>query len=281
MALTIKGASRLSLITTKSELGNQLSALDLAGISRLSADLFEVVRVLDSSIALRRALTDSARTAVDKQGLVSEIFSKSLEKPALILISQMASRRWSSPKDLGDVIESLAVEVQAAAAEKDGSLDRLEAELFAFSQIVAANSELRAVLADRTIVAGRPAKSQLVTALLADKVCLSTVKLISAFVDLPRGRTIEAGLADFATSVSALKSRLIVQVISSVALGDEQVARLSTSLSKKIGQKVTLNVAIDKSVLGGLSIRFADELIDGTILTRLVEADRALAGKSA
>ena len=281
MALTIKGASRLSLITTKSELGNQLSALDLAGISRLSADLFEVVRVLDSSIALRRALTDSARTAVDKQGLVSEIFSKSLEKPALILISQMASRRWSSPKDLGDVIESLAVEVQAAAAEKDGSLDRLEAELFAFSQIVAANSELRAVLADRTIVAGRPAKSQLVTALLADKVCLSTVKLISAFVDLPRGRTIEAGLADFATSVSALKSRLIVQVISSVALGDEQVERLSTSLSKKIGQKVTLNVAIDKSVLGGLSIRFADELIDGTILTRLVEADRALAGKSA
>ncbi len=281
MALTIKGASRLSLITTRSELDSQLSSLDFVGISRLSTDLFEVVKVLDSSISLRRALTDSARTAVDKQGLASEIFSKSLEKPSLKLISQMASLRWSSPKDLGDVIESLAVEVQAAAAEKDGSLDRLEAELFAFSQIVAAHSELRAILADRTIVVGRPAKSKLVRALLADKVCLSTVKLISAFVDHPRGRTIEAGLADFAVAVSALKNRLIVQVISSVALSDEQVERLSTSLSKKIGQKVTLNVAIDQNVLGGLSIRFADELIDGKILTLLVEADRALAGKSA
>ena len=281
MALTIKGASRLSLVTTRSGLDTQLSSLDVAGISRLSADFFEVVRVLDSSIALRRALTDSARTAVDKQALANEIFLKSLGKPALALVSQMAGLRWSSPKDLGDVIESLAVEVQAAAAEKDGSLDQLEAELFAFSQIVSANSELRAVLADRTVVAGRPAKSQLVVSLLSEKVCNSTIKLISAFVDHPRGRTIEAGLTDFAIAVSALKSRLIVHVTSSTELSDAQVDRLSASLSRKIGQKVTLNVEINKSVVGGLSIRFADELIDGTILTRLVEADRALAGTSA
>jgi len=30
--------------------------------------------------------------------------------------------------------------------------------------------------------------------------------------------------------------------------------------------------------LGGLSIRFADEVIDGTIVNRLAEASRALAG---
>ncbi len=280
MGLTIKGASRLSLIATRTGLDSQLSALDVAGISRFSSDFFEVVRVLDSSIALRRALTDSARTAADKQGLVAQLFADELDKPAMALVSLMAGLRWSSSKDLGDVIESLAVEVQAAAAEKDGSLDRLEAELFAFSQIVSSDSELRATLADRTAVAGRPAKSQLVTALLADKVCLSTLKLISAFVDHPRGRTIEAGLADFAASVSALKNRLIVRVTSSVALSEAQVDRLSASISKKIGQKVTLNVAIDEGVIGGLAIRFADELIDGTILTRLVEADRALAGKS-
>lgn len=281
MSLTMKGASRLSLVTTRSALDNQLSSLDFAGIARLSADLFEVVKVLDSSIALRRALTDSARTAEDKLRLATDIFSKTVSTDALALISQMAGLRWSSPKDLADVIESLAVEMQAAAAEKDGSLDRLESEIFAFSQIVGSNIELRSTLSDRSVVEGRTPKSKLVAALLEGKACDSTIKLVSAFVDHPRGRNIEAGLSDFAVAVAALKSRLIVHVTSSTELTNAQLDRLSTLLSKRIGKEVTVNVAINRSVIGGLSIRFADELIDGTIETRLVEADRALAGKSA
>jgi F-type H+-transporting ATPase subunit delta len=277
----MKGASRLSLIATRSALDSQLSGLDIAGISCISADLFEVVKVLDSSIALRRALTDSARTPKDKLHLVSDIFSRVISKDSLSLVSQMAGLRWSSPKDLADVIESLAVEMQAAVAEKDGTLDRLEREIFAFAQTVASNIELRATLADRTVAKGRPQKSQLVSALLSGKACASTVKLISAFVDHPRGRTIEAGLSEFAIAVAALKSRLIVHVTSAVELTETQVERLSISLSQKIGQKVTVNVAIDQSVLGGLSIRFADELIDGTIWNRLVEVNRAIVSKSA
>ncbi|MFN9960266.1 MAG: F0F1 ATP synthase subunit delta [bacterium] len=45
-----------------------------------------------------------------------------------------------------------------------------------------------------------------------------------------------------------------------------------------MGQPVRLNVEIDPTVIGGLSIRFADELIDATIVNRLAEASRALAG---
>jgi F-type H+-transporting ATPase subunit delta len=44
-----------------------------------------------------------------------------------------------------------------------------------------------------------------------------------------------------------------------------------------MGQPVQLNVEIDPSVLGGISIRFKDEMIDGTISTRVAEAGRALA----
>ena len=154
-------------------------------------------------------------------------------------------------------------------------------EIFAFAQIVGSNIELRATLSDRSVVEGRTAKSKLIAALLEGKACESTIKLISAFVDHPRGRNIEAGLSDFAVAVAALKSRLIVHVTSSTELSSAQIDRLSASLSKKVGKQVTVNVAIDRSVIGGLAIRFADELIDGTIETRLVEANRALAGKSA
>jgi F-type H+-transporting ATPase subunit delta len=48
-------------------------------------------------------------------------------------------------------------------------------------------------------------------------------------------------------------------------------------MAQQVGQPVHLNFEIDPSVIGGVSVRFADELVDGTISTRLLEAGRALA----
>ena len=44
-------------------------------------------------------------------------------------------------------------------------------------------------------------------------------------------------------------------VSTAVALTDAQKEKLVTTLSKKIGQPVRLNVEIDPTVLGGVSIR--------------------------
>ena len=44
------------------------------------------------------------------------------------------------------------------------------------------------------------------------------------------------------------------------------------------GKDVHLNVDLDPSVLGGLAVRIGDEIIDGTVATRLAEAARELAG---
>jgi len=63
-----------------------------------------------------------------------------------------------------------------------------------------------------------------------------------------------------------------------IALTDSQKEKLAATLAAKIGQPVRLNVEIDPTVIGGISIRFADELIDATIVNRLAEASRALAG---
>jgi F-type H+-transporting ATPase subunit delta len=48
-------------------------------------------------------------------------------------------------------------------------------------------------------------------------------------------------------------------------------------LSKEIGQNIRVNVETDPKILGGVSIRFRDELIDGTIVSRMAEANLALA----
>jgi F-type H+-transporting ATPase subunit delta len=124
-------------------------------------------------------------------------------------------------------------------------------------------------------------KSALIRTLLNGKATESTIRLIGAMVDQPRGRNVESGMRDLAEAVAARKNRTIVHVKSAIALSKDQVDRITKSLSAQIGATVRLNVEIDPNILGGLSVRFGDELIDGSIATRIIGAERTLSGQSA
>ena len=269
------GASRQSLIAARKSLDELLKGLSAADTSALSAQLFAVVTTLDSSTPLRRALTDNSRDANSKAELAKELFGKSTSDLAIKLLINLTALRWSSPSNLGDVIEQLAVEAEASVANQNNELDRLEEEIFQFSRIVASDLELRQIL--NSAKYSGEGKRVLVAKLLASKVSPSTSRLLAALVSGMRGRSIERTIAFYASAAAARKMRVIAHVKSAVELSQAQKDKLASSLSGKIGQPVRLNVELDPKVLGGLSIRFADELIDATIVNRLADAGRALA----
>jgi len=140
---------------------------------------------------------------------------------------------------------------------------------------VASDLELRQIL-NSPKYSGE-GKRVLVAKLLASKVSPSTSRLLAELVSGMRGRSIERTIAFYASAAAARKMRVIAHVKSAVELSQAQKDKLASSLSGKIGQPVRLNVELDPKVLGGLSIRFADELIDATIVNRLADAGRALA----
>ena len=269
------GASRQSLIAARKSLDELLKGLSAEEASALSAHLFAVVATLDSSTPLRRALTDNSRDANSKAELAKELFAKSTSDLTIKLLISLTALRWSSPSNLGDVIEQLAVEAEASVANQSNELDRLEEEIFQFSRIVASDLELRQILNSSKY--SSEGKRVLVAKLLASKVCPSTLRLLASLVSGMRGRSIEKTIAFYASAAAARKMRVIAHVKSAVELSQAQKDKLASSLSGKIGQPVRLNVELDPKVLGGLSIRFADELIDATIVNRLADAGRALA----
>ncbi|CAB4719526.1 MAG: F0F1 ATP synthase subunit delta [Actinobacteria bacterium] len=279
MSLSLKGSSRSSLVTTRAQLEKLVSQLDAPAAAQVSSELFSIVTVLDSSIALRRALSDFARDEASKVALSKQVFTAISNGQAFTVLATMVGLRWSSPRDIGDVLELLGVETLSVAVEKAAQLEQLESELFAFAQIVSKNPELRATFALRSATEVR--KSDLVSALLSGKALQASIDLISFLVDHPRGRNLESGLNEFADIISARKARMIAHVVSASALSPDQVSRLTTALTKMLGHEIRVNVSIEKEVVGGLSIRIADELIDGTVIARLAQADRLLAGKSA
>ena len=269
------GASRESSAAARRILDGILKELSKDQAVTLANELFEVVSVLDSSTPLRRALTDGSREVAAKTKLVQEVFGKAVSAPTLKVVSELSALRWSSPSNLSDVLEQISIETEAAAANLAGELDQLEQELFDFSRIVKSDGELRQALSASKFSA--ESKRVLIAKIFGGKVSASTARVIAHLVSGLRGRNIERTISFYAAAIAARRERVIAHVEVAISLTEAQKDKLAKTLSQKIGQPVRLNVEINPEVLGGFSIRFADELIDASIVSRLADAGRALA----
>jgi F-type H+-transporting ATPase subunit delta len=67
-------------------------------------------------------------------------------------------------------------------------------------------------------------------------------------------------------------------VTTAVELSAEQQQRLAAVLTALYGRPINVRTAVDPTVRGGLVVRVGDELIDGSITSRLLSARTALAG---
>ena len=267
------GSSRKSLVASRVSLDAAIKGADANSASALSSDLFFVADVLSTNIAVRRALTDPSRDGQAKAAFISDLLGKKIGALALGLITELSSLRWSSPKDLVLVVEQLAIEAEASAANIAGELDRVEDEIFTAATAFASSSELRkALTSDAT-----NAKATLVADILKGA-SGSTVKLVSQLVNAWRGRSIESAFADYQWALAARRNRVIALVRVATPITQAQLDRLTATLTSKVGQPVRINVEIDPSVIGGVSVKFADEMVDGSVSNRLAGAARALAG---
>jgi F-type H+-transporting ATPase subunit delta len=271
----LAAASRGALRTVRTSLTDLAADLpDAAGISSVSEGLFGVVSLLDRSGQLRRALGDPTTPAAAKESLLDSLLIDQVDALPLRVLKEAVGQRWSSPRDLVDAVEVLAVQAAFLVAEADGSLDEVEDELFRFSRIVAQDPTLRAVLTDRGLDNER--KSALLTGLLGDRARPETLRLVNALVSAPRGRTLEDGLAEYARLAAEIRERSVARVTSAIRLTEAQEERLAAALGRTLGRPVQLQIDVDPAVIGGLVVRVGDEVIDGTTRHHLRAARVAL-----
>jgi len=275
----MQGASRDALAGLRDALVQSVDATaDATALQRLSNDLFAVVSLFAGTASLRRAISDPALEADAKIGLVDQLLGGKVGDAALDLIRQTARSRWSEPRDVVDALEAVAVEAALSQAEQENQLDEVEDQLFRFERIVNAEPDLRTALTDRNLPADR--KQALLARLLDGKVAPVTRALVERAVLSPRGRTLERVLDEFLTFAAQRRSRLVARVTTAVPLSDDQQSRLADSLAREFGGEVRLQVVVDPSLLGGLTVRVGDELIDASVARQLDTAHRKLTGRS-
>ncbi|WP_434613200.1 ATP synthase F1 subunit delta [Arthrobacter sp. A5] len=288
------GVSSESLTTALAELEVQLPTGSLA----LAQELFGVLGAVDSSAGLRRALTDPSRSGASKSALVAELVNGKVSAQAGDIVGKLAASRWAAARDIGDALETVAATVAIAVAENrtgaavsgapaaGGSasggaasgltgLERLENDLFAFNQTVESSHEVQRALAE-------PQASDAAKTALALKLVPAAGEeartLISQAIVNPRGVKVTKLIERFAGLAARRQQRWIANVSVSRALTAQQTDRLQAGLNGLYGRELKINTIVDPTLIGGVRVRVGDEVVDASVISRLGELRRQLAG---
>ncbi|MDP9434697.1 MAG: F0F1 ATP synthase subunit delta [Actinomycetota bacterium] len=271
------GVSRDSLRAALARFEEQVGSLPGgAEAGTVSEGLYAVAALLDREPSLRRAFTDPASSPQSRRGLAERLLSGQLPDLPLRTFSDLVASPWSSAADLRQAVETVAANAALRAAEGDGVLDDVEDELFRFARLLEREPQLRGALTDPGLPDDR--KAALLRSLLGGRAQPATVRLVEILVTRPRGRSLEVALEELSRLAAARRQRLLAKVTVARPLDELQAQRLRAALAGTYGREVDLQVDVDPGVLGGVRVRVGDEVIDGTVTSRLRTARRRLAG---
>lgn len=273
----MRSASRSAVGNLVDRFNTLADDLDNKGLTTLSEELVAVAKMLDQEIVVTRYLTVPAEDAAPRVKLIERLLEGKVGDPTLDLLRTAVSERWSANADLVDAIEHVSRQALLAVAEKDGSVDEVEDQLFRFSRILDAQPRLGILLGDHTTDAER--RVGLLRKVLESSgsdVNPVALALLSQTVELLRGIPAEEAVMLLARVAVARRGEVVAQVSAAAELSDAQRTRLAEVLSRIYGHPVAVQLEVDSDLLGGLQICVGDEVIDGSLKSRLAAAEAQL-----
>ncbi len=271
----LRAASRAALAALTSEFDVVAGDLGSPGLTTLAEELGSVVALLVAQPSLTKHLAEPTDDADAKVRLVDRLFSGKVDEHTAKLLRTAESQRWSTEADLVDGVEHTARLALLKRAEVEDEVDEVEDQLFRFGRVLDAEPRLSAALSDHmTPASGRIG--------LLDKVIDGSgvtgtaAALLSQTIGQLRGERADEAVVDLAALAVARRGEIVAHVSAAADLTDAQHTRLVELLTRIYGHPVSVQLHVDPELLGGLSITIGDEVIDGSIASRLAAAQTQL-----
>jgi F-type H+-transporting ATPase subunit delta len=267
------GASRDALAALRSALDAALTAADPAA---LSDELRAVSHLMAGERSLRVALADPGQDPAGKRALAGSVLGDRVSAAALAVVGAGAEQRWSADRDLVEALDIVGIEAALAGAETAGTLDRVEEELFRFGRAVQSSPDLQLTLGDPALDPAR--KAELLGSLLDGKADPVTIGLLRRTITGLRAQRLQGAVDQLSELAARRRHRIVALVTAARPLDPDQETRLAAVLGRIYGRDVDVQVEVDPAVVGGVRVVVDDEIIDGTVASRLAQVKRTLAG---
>ena len=273
----MRSASRRALKEVTDRFDTVAKDLDNPGLEKLSAELVSVAKLLDGEIVVTRYLTLPSEDAAPRVSLLERLLSGKVGDPTLELLKAAVSARWSANTDLIEAVEHVSRQALLEVAAREDRVDEVEDQLFRFARILEAQPRLSVLLGEY----GAPAEGRV--ALLRNVLKSATGRsnritnaLLAQTIELLRGQSADTAVMFLAEAAVARRNEIVAQVTAAAEPSDAQRTRITEVLSRIYGHPVAVQLQIDPALLGGLLISVGDEVIDGTLSSRLTAAEAQL-----
>jgi ATP synthase F0 subunit b/ATP synthase F1 delta subunit len=273
----MRSASRRALKSVTDRFDTIAKDLDNPGLEKLSGELVSVAKVLDGEIVVIRYLTLPSEDAAPRVRLLERLFSGKVGDPTLELLKAAVSERWSTSADLVDAVEHVSRQALLEVAAREDRVDEVEDQLFRFARILEAQPRLAVLLGEYGAPAeGRVGLLRNVLKSASGRSNRITNALLAQTIELLRGQSADDAVMFLAEAAVARRNEVVAQVSAAAEPSDAQRTRLNGVLSRIYGHPVAVQLQIDPALLGGLLISVGDEVIDGTLSSRLTAAEAQL-----
>ena len=162
-------------------------------------------------------------------------------------------------------------------ADAKKALDAVAGDLKALQAMIADSADLRHLM--NSPILARDAQTKAVGAVIkAAGFDALSQKFIGLVAQNRRLFTLPAIIAAFLKLLADRRGEMTAEVTAARALTSEQQAAVAEAIKRAVGSKVSIDLKVDPSLLGGLVVRVGSRMIDSSLKTKLQKLQLAMKG---
>ncbi len=152
-------------------------------------------------------------------------------------------------------------------ADEARAVETVAADLNTVATLLTQNPDFAAFLASPYFA--EQAKQDLIRKVLADRLSRLTLHFLLVLLEHERGALLPQITARFAQLYREYQGYHTVNVTVARPLRPEQTEKLARELAEALQAKIDIDVHVDPSILGGVIIRYDEQMLDNSIRGRL------------
>lgn len=157
------------------------------------------------------------------------------------------------------------------------ALDKYGSDLATLLQVVSQSRDFREVLINPVFT--KEDKKRIATDVMGKlKSDPMVVNFVCVLIDRKRIDMLEGIEKSFREAVDEINGIRRGEVVSAQPLSEEELGRVTGTLSKISGKQVLVTTKVNAELIGGLVARVGDMVFDGTIRTQLTQLKESLKG---